>query len=410
MEKFDKKKSIFTYDGKYTYEYFVDAYKTYLIPYLFRDMIYTLIVIIGISIIPAILSKDTVGSYSFGIIIFLIIVILARLLSFNKFARKRSLNDLEKIDNKNYNIYFYDDHFIFESENNIMKINNDKIIKIVESDKYIYINDSDKILGIKKELITNDLYEYIINLKKDKYKRKGEINFNDYHKKKLIDILFWINVFLIFMMLYLIQSGIKLDFLFYLLEIIPMITFIVGVSFKSDKKLNSKKDITIGIFCFIFIFLCFAIIDLGEHIGPYKLNNIGKKLDYNEFISITLPDNVQISEDFVYDSKMGKEKERDFEIKLNGKDKNNIEKSMKNSKNWIKGYLLKSDLYIFIDDFDYNDSSYYLIYNSDNKEYNSVPENMGVYKYYVASYNPNSTDGNIEISEFYYQYKKWKRG
>ena len=397
MKKFDKKKSIFTYEGKYTYEYFVDAYKTYLIPYLFRDMIYTLIVIIGISIIPAILSKNTVGSYSFGIIIFLIIVILARLLSFNRFARKRSLNDLEKINDKNYSFYFYDGYFIFESENNIMKINNDKIIKIVESDKYIYINDSDKILGIKK---------YIINLKKDKYKRKGEINFNDHHKKKLVDILFWINVFLIFIMLYLIQSGIKLGFLFYLLEIIPMITFIVGVSFKSDEKLNSKKDITIGIFCVIFIFLCFAIIDLGEHIGPYKLNDIGKKLDYNEFISITLPDNVQISEEPVYNPKMGKDKERNFEIKLNSKDTSNIEKSMKNSKNWTKGYLLKSDLYIFIDDFDYNDSSYYLIYNYDNKEYNSVPESTGVYKYYVASYNPNINDVNIEISEFYYQYKK----
>lgn len=406
MKKFDKKKSIFTYEGKYTYEYFVDAYKTYLIPYLFRDMIYTLIFIIGISIIPAILSKNTVGSYSFGIIIFLIIVILARLLSFNRFARKRSLNDLEKINDKNYNFYFYDGYFIFESENNIMKINNDKIIKIIESDKYIYINDSDKILGIKKELISNELYEYIINLKKDVYKRKGEINFNDYHKKKLVDILFWINVFLIFIMLYLIQSGIKLDILFYLLEIIPMITFIVGVSFKSDKKLNSKKDITIGIFCFIFIFLCFEIIDLGEHIGPYKLNDIGKKLDYNEFISITLPHNVQISEEPVYNPKMGKEKERNFEINLNSKDTSNIEKSMKNSKNWTKGYLLKSDLYIFIDDFDYNDSSYYLIYNSDNKEYNFVPESIGVYKYYVASYNPNINNENIEISEFYYQYKK----
>lgn len=204
MEKFDKRKSLFTYEGKYTYEYFVDAYKTYLIPYLFRDMIYTLIVIIGISIIPAILSKDTVESYFFCIIIFLIIVIIARLLSFNRFARKRSLNDLEKINDKNYNFYFYDGYFIFESENNIMKINNDKITKIVESDKYVYINDSDKILGIKKELISNEFYEYIINLKKDVYKRKGEINFNDHHKKKLVDIFFWINVFLIFIMLYLI--------------------------------------------------------------------------------------------------------------------------------------------------------------------------------------------------------------
>lgn len=406
MEKFDKKKSIFTYDGKYTYEYFVEGCKTYPTALFWGQIIFIFLILFGINTISALLGNSPVRIYFLENFILLLFLIFVRLLAFNKIIRNNSLKELEKIDNKNYNIYFYDDHFIFESERSIIKNKYSDITKIVESDKYIYIIASNRIFGLKKELISNELYEYIINLNKEAYKRKGKINFNNRHKKKLVDILFWINVFLIFIMLPLIQSGFKLDILFYLLEIIPMITFIVGVSFKSDKKLNSKKDITIGIFCFIFIFLCFAIIDLGEHIGPYKLNNIGKKLDYNEFISITLPDNVQISEDFVYDSKMGKEKERDFEIKLNSKDKNNIEKSMKDSKNWIKGYLLKSDLYIFIDDFDYNDSSYYLIYNSDNKEYNSVPENMGVYKYYVASYNPNSTDGNIEISEFYYQYKK----
>lgn len=406
MEKFDKKKSIFTYDGKYTYEYFVEGCKTYPTALFWGQIIFIFLILFGINTISALLGNSPVRIYFLENFILLLFLIFVRLLAFNKIIRNNSLKELEKIDNKNYNIYFYDDHFIFESERSIIKNKYSDITKIVESDKYIYIIASNRIFGLKKELITNELYEYIINLNKEAYKRKGKINFNNRHKKKLVDILFWINVFLIFIMLPLIQSGFKLDILFYLLEIIPMITFIVGVSFKSDKKLNSKKDITIGIFCFIFIFLCFAIIDLGEHIGPYKLNNIGKKLDYNEFISITLPDNAQISEELVYNSKMGKEKERNFEIKLNSKDKNNIEKSMKNSKNWIKGYLLKSDLYIFIDDFDYNDSSYYLIYNSDNKEYNSVPENMGVYKYYVASYNPNSTDGNIEISEFYYQYKK----
>lgn len=406
MEKFDKKKSLFTYDGKYTYEYFVDAYKTYLIPYLFRDMICTLIVIIGISVIPAILSKDTVGSYSFSIIIFLIIVILARLLSFNRFARKRSLNDLEKINDKNYNFYFYDGYFIFESENNIMKINNDKITKIVESDKYIYINDSDKILGIKKELITNELYEYIINLNKEVYKRKGKINFNNRHKKKLVDILYVINVFLIFFSLILFQSGIKINPVTYLIEIIPIITLVVGIRFKTNEKLNSKKDISISICCIVFVLVSLILLQFGVHIGPYKLNDIGKKLDYKEFISIDIHDDAEISETSTNNPKIGKEKERNYEIILNIKDKSNIKKSMKDSKNWIKGYLLKSDLYIFIDDFDYNDSSYYLIYNSDNKEYNSVPESTGIYKYYVASYNPNINNGNIEISEFYYQYKK----
>ena len=406
MEKFDKKKSIFTYDGKYTYEYFVEGCKTYPTALFWGQIIFIFLILFGINTISALLGNSPVRIYFLENFILLLFLIFVRLLAFNKIIRNNSLKELEKIDNKNYNIYFYDDHFIFESEKSIIINKYSDITKIVESDKYIYIIASNRIFSLKKELISNELYEYIINLNKEAYKRKGKINFNNRHKKKLVDILFWINVFLIFIMLPLIQSGFKLDILFYLLEIIPMITFIVGVSFKSDKKLNSKKDITIGIFCFIFIFLCFAIIDLGEHIGPYKLNDIGKKLDYNEFISITLPDNAQISEELVYNPKMGKEKERNFEIKLNSKDKNNIEKSMKDSKNWIKGYLLKSDLYIFIDDFDYNDSSYYLIYNSDNKEYNSVPENMGVYKYYVASYNPNSTDGNIEISEFYYQYKK----
>lgn len=406
MEKFDKKKSIFTYNGKYTYEYFVEGCKTYPTALFWGQIIFIFLILFGINTISAILGNSPVRIYFLENFILLLFLIFVRLLAFNKIIRNNSLKELEKIDNKNYNIYFYDDHFIFESEKSIIKNKYSDITKIVESDKYIYIIASNRIFSLKKELISNELCEYIINLNKEVYKRKGKINFNNSHKKKLVDILFWINVFLIFIMLPLIQSGFKLDILFYLLEIIPMITFIVGVSFKSNKELNSRKDITIGIFCFIFIFLCFAIINLGEHIGPYNLNNIGKKLDYNEFISITLPDNAQISEELVYNSKMGKEKERNFEIKLNSKDKNNIEKSMKNSKNWIKGYLLKSDLYIFIDDFDYNDSSYYLIYNSDNKEYNSVPENMGVYKYYVASYNPNSTDGNIEISEFYYQYKK----
>lgn len=406
MEKFDKKKSIFTYDGKYTYEYFVDVCKTYPAILFWGQIIFIFLILFGINTISALLGNSPVRIYFLENFILLLLLTFVRLLAFNKIIRNNSLKELEKIDNKNYNIYFYDDHFIFESEKSIIKNKYSDITKIVESDKYIYIIASNRIFSLKKELISNELYEYIINLNKEAYKRKGKINFNNRHKKKLVDILFWINVFLIFIMLPLIQSGFKLDILFYLLEIIPMITFIVGVSFKSNKELNSRKDITIGIFCFIFIFLCFAIVNLGEHIGPYKLNNIGKKLDYNEFISITLPDNAQISEELVYNSKMGKEKERNFEIKLNSKDKNNIEKSMKDSKNWIKGYLLKSDLYIFIDDFDYNDSSYYLIYNSDNKEYNSIPENMGVYKYYVASYNPNINNGNIEISEFYYQYKK----
>ena len=406
MEKFDKKKSLFTYDGKYTYEYFVEGCKTYPIALFWTQIIFIFLILFGINTISALLGNSPVRIYFLENFILLLFLIFVRLLSFNKIIRKSSLKELEKIDNKNYNIYFYDDHFIFESEKSIIKNKYSDITKIVESDKYIYIIASNRIFGLKKELISNELYEYIINLNKEAYKRKGKINFNDHHKKKLVDILFWINVFLILFSLILFQSGIKISPVAYLIEIIPIITLVVGIRFKTKEKLNSKKDISISICCIVFVFISLFLLQVGMHIGPYKFNDIGKKLDYNEFISIDLPDDAEISETFTDDPKKGKEKERNYEIILNSKDKNNIEKSMKDSKRWTKGYLLKSDLYIFIDDFGYNDSSYYLIYNSDNKEYNNVPESTGVYKYYVASYNPNINNGNIEISEFYYQYKE----
>lgn len=406
MEKFDKKKSLFTYDGKYTYEYFVDGYKTYPTALFWVQVVLIFLIFLGINTISAFLGNSPVRIYFLENFILLLLFIFVRLLAFNKIIRKSSLKELEKIDNKNYNIYFYNDHFIFESEKSIIKNKYGDITKIVESDKYIYIIASNKIFSLKKELITNELYEYIINLNKEVYKRKGKINFNNRHKKKLVDILYVINVFLIFFSLILFQSGIKINPVTYLIEIIPIITLVVGIRFKTNEKLNSKKDISISICCIVFVLVSLILLQFGVHIGPYKLNDIGKKLDYKEFISIDIHDDAEISETSTNNPKIGKEKERNYEIILNIKDKSNIKKSMKDSKNWIKGYLLKSDLYIFIDDFDYNDSSYYLIYNSDNKEYNSVPESTGIYKYYVASYNPNINNGNIEISEFYYQYKK----
>lgn len=406
MEKFDKKKSLFTYDGKYTYEYFVDGYKTYPTALFWVQVVLIFLIFLGINTISALLGNSPVRIYFLENFILLLLFIFVRLLAFNKIIRKSSLKELEKIDNKNYNIYFYNDHFIFESEKSIIKNKYGDITKIVESDKYIYIIASNKIFSLKKELITNELYEYIINLNKEVYKRKGKINFNNRHKKKLVDILYVINVFLIFFSLILFQSGIKINPVTYLIEIIPIITLVVGIRFKTNEKLNSKKDISISICCIVFVLVSLILLQFCVHIGPYKLNDIGKKLDYKEFISIDIHDDAEISETSTNNPKIGKEKERNYEIILNIKDKSNIKKSMKDSKNWIKGYLLKSDLYIFIDDFDYNDSSYYLIYNSDNKEYNSVPESTGIYKYYVASYNPNINNGNIEISEFYYQYKK----
>ena len=406
MEKFDKKKSIFTYEDKYTYEYFVDVCKTCPTGLFWIPIIYIFLICLGINTISALLGNSPVRIYFLENFILLLFLIFVRLLAFNKIIRNNSLKELEKIDNKSYNIYFYDDHFIFESEKSIIKNKYGDITKIVESDKYIYIIASNKIFSLKKELITNELYEYIINLNKEVYKRKGKINFNNRHKKKLVDILYVINVFLIFFSLILFQSGIKINPVTYLIEIIPIITLVVGIRFKTNEKLNSKKDISISICCIVFVLVSLILLQFGVHIGPYKLNDIGKKLDYKEFISIDIHDDAEISETSTNNPKIGKEKERNYEIILNIKDKSNIKKSMKDSKNWIKGYLLKSDLYIFIDDFDYNDSSYYLIYNSDNKEYNSVPESTGIYKYYVASYNPNINNGNIEISEFYYQYKK----
>ena len=57
MKKFDKKKSIFTYEGKYTYEYFVDVCKTYPAILFWGQIIYTFLIFFGINTISALLSN-----------------------------------------------------------------------------------------------------------------------------------------------------------------------------------------------------------------------------------------------------------------------------------------------------------------------------------------------------------------
>ena len=177
MEKFDKKKSIFTYDGKYTYEYFVEGCKTYPTALFWGQIIFIFLILFGINTISALLGNSPVRIYFLENFILLLFLIFVRLLAFNKIIRNNSLKELEKIDNKSYNIYFYDDHFIFESEKSIIINKYSDITKIVESDKYIYIIASNRIFSLKKELISNELYEYIINLNKEAYKRKGKINY-----------------------------------------------------------------------------------------------------------------------------------------------------------------------------------------------------------------------------------------
>ena len=84
MEKFDKKKSIFTYDGKYTYEYFVEGCKTYPTALFWGQIIFIFLILFGINTISALLGNSPVRIYFLENFILLLFLIFVRLLAFNK--------------------------------------------------------------------------------------------------------------------------------------------------------------------------------------------------------------------------------------------------------------------------------------------------------------------------------------
>ena len=94
MEKFDKKKSLFTYDGKYTYEYFVDGYKTYPTALFWVQVVLIFLIFLGINTISALLGNSPVRIYFLENFILLLLFIFLRLLAFNKIIRKSSLKEL----------------------------------------------------------------------------------------------------------------------------------------------------------------------------------------------------------------------------------------------------------------------------------------------------------------------------
>ena len=130
----------------------MDGYKTYPTALFWVQVVLIFLIFLGINTISALLGNSPVRIYFLENFILLLLFIFVRLLAFNKIIRKSSLKELEKIDNKNYNIYFYNDHFIFESEKSIIKNKYGDITKIVESDKYIYIIASNKIFSLKKRI------------------------------------------------------------------------------------------------------------------------------------------------------------------------------------------------------------------------------------------------------------------
>jgi len=177
---------------------------------------------------------------------------------------------------------------------------------------------------------------------------------------------------------------------------IPILSVILG---KRYNKMGYKfdKNVTAGYIMAVLLFLfgCFSMTPTFEE----DYSKIDK---YREFVAVSLPENGQLE---IIEWTDWKDKNiLDYTSIIayyDDVDTSELEKDIQNSDKWILSNDLNNELKMFITGFlQRTDYIYYSIYNETTKEYNTIPENDGIYNIYVMKYDNDLKEFRIDKLEY----------
>jgi hypothetical protein len=168
---------------------------------------------------------------------------------------------------------------------------------------------------------------------------------------------------------------------------LPISIFSIFYGIKCNKRGygDCKVNIVVGILSSIILFI------LGSSTIIYVLNKDYYQYDYSyvtklkKIIDFELPDNGNI-----ITSKLSNNSTNDYKLisrsyinYSNSKDKKELEEKIIDSYLWNNNNNLQSIAPFVIK----NENMYYLIFNYDQKTYNTLPNKSGEYKFYCLEYN-----------------------
>lgn len=411
----DLKEAKYESKTKVTLEEFQKAFKAFPGNYWSRVIRAFILVWIYMGIMFA---YNDLGNIYFGIasVVVLCITLIYCKISMNFYAKKM----YEKIDTTNdveFTLKFYEECLEKTSElrNEIIKY--DSIKQIVETRTNFYILTR-YIIIIEKDNCSEELCEFIREIKKDKYIDKTNKKESKKNPKKIevgMIILFILTILSLsaaINTLDLIQKYIPgNEWINWIWLISPILSIILGVKykkegFKTTKNIVAGLIVTILYFAVVFMYAMFLFFDYLPKDNQIDITEINK---FEDIIDIEIPSSDASKtktdyKDFYFNKNMSSVIENNIYFAGYEKGFDSFEKQMDESDKWIIGEELSSIFAIFTGVGQINEETYYMFYNETLDEYNTLPKESGNYHIYSITYDKEAN--LLQITDCMYEFKK----
>lgn len=323
-------------------------------------------------------------------------------------------------------INFYDTYLITKSEYFTVKILYTKLTKIKEVDKYFYLFSPLQTVIIAKNSCTEEICSFIRNLpvkkyickcKKDGHNLKERKVFaeekRDVHNEKALSILFWFLFFASIFSIYgafftisFLGEGVPASvslttyWICWLWLLFPVLTLILGIMY--SRYHFSLKNIIVGSLCSIGLF----VVGCCSFVAPKPSYSFSEIKPYQNILQVSIPKKATYYHDDIFDFCFDSFVDISIlYVTYNDNDGEKLAQDIKNSDFWLDSYEAE-ELYDILPislQSEYEDD-YYLIFNENTKQYNSLPNNDGKQHFIVMKYD--SVYYRLYIYEYTLNYVK----
>ena len=319
---------------------------------------------------------------------------------------------------------FYEDYIIISHKKSSVTINYSEISRCVETDTNFYLEYPSKntVIILQKNKCDLELINFIRSKFKNLENNLGDSsNFKGVDNFKNTDNTLSISYFMTFLFILTIGSlwgalwsyslidelnpqhafnFLKNTWIFWCWLPIPIASIVLGFKYK-NKGINCTKNI-VGGFIIGFLLLIYGTFCLM----PTFNEDYGKINDYKNYIDANIPSSGEL--EIHYWGNYFDDDKKEYSIinvYYDKEDVSDLVSSIENSKNWILSTKIKSELKILLpSQFRAKEDLYYSVYNKTSNEYNTIPNESGVYEIYAMRYD--KTKKKLTIHKYKLMYNK----
>lgn len=338
-----------------------------------------------------------------------------------RFQNNRIKKGMVEVNHENE---FYGNFFIVSGEKSSITIDYSEISRCVENDTNFYLEYPSKntVIILQKNKCDLELINFIRSKFKNLENNLGDSsNFKGVDNFKNTDNTLSISYFMTFLFILTIGSlwgalwsyslidelnpqhafnFLKNTWIFWCWLPIPIASIVLGFKYK-NKGINCTKNI-VGGFIIGFLLLIYGTFCLM----PTFNEDYGKINDYKNYIDANIPSSGEL--EIHYWGNYFDDDKKEYSIinvYYDKEDVSDLVSSIENSKNWILSTKIKSELKILLpSQFRAKEDLYYSVYNKTSNEYNTIPNESGVYEIYVMRYD--KTKKELTIHKYKLMYNK----